>query len=100
MARLRDVRRYLRAMEHRLERAATNPRERVLQEQVDGVETAYADLLESLPATRRAAADVTDIGWMVEELRVSLFAQSLGTAHPVSEKRVRTAIAAVAAGSR
>ena len=47
--------------------------------------------------TRRAAADVTDIGWMVEELRVSLFAQSLGTAGPVSEKRVRAAIAAVTA---
>jgi ATP-dependent helicase HrpA len=100
VTRLRDVQRYLRAMEHRLERAATNPREGILQAQVDGVETAYADLLESLPATRRNAADVTDIGWMVEELRVSLFAQSLGTAHPVSEKRVRNAIAAVAAGSR
>ena len=100
VARLRDVQRYLRAMEHRLERAATNPREGVLQEQVDGIEAAYADLLDSLPATRRGAADVTDIGWMVEELRVSLFAQSLGTAHPVSEKRVRTAIAVVATGSR
>ena len=84
-------------MQHRLERAATNPREPVLQQQVDAVESAYADLLESLPPTRRAAADVTDIGWMVEELRVSLFAQSLGTSGPVSEKRVRTAIAAVAA---
>ncbi|WP_392542434.1 ATP-dependent RNA helicase HrpA [Oryzobacter telluris] len=93
VARLRDVQRYLRAMEHRLERAATNPREALLQEQVDGVEAAYADLLESLPAVRRAAADVTDIGWMVEELRVSLFAQTLGTAGPVSEKRVRKAIA-------
>jgi ATP-dependent helicase HrpA len=97
LARLRDVRRYLVAMQHRLERAATNPREPVLQEQVDAVETAYADLLESLPPTRRASAEVTDIGWMVEELRVSLFAQSLGTAGPVSEKRVRAAIAAVAA---
>ncbi len=79
------------------ERAATNPREPVLQEQVDAVEAAYADLLESLPPTRRAAAEVTDIGWMVEELRVSLFAQTLGTAGPVSEKRVRAAIAAVTA---
>ena len=50
VARLRDVRRYLLAMQHRLERAATNPREPVLQEQVDAVEAAYADLLESLPA--------------------------------------------------
>ena len=61
------------------------------------MESAYADLLESLPPTRRASADVTDIGWMVEELRVSLFAQTLGTAGPVSEKRVRAAIAAVTA---
>ncbi|GAA4406586.1 ATP-dependent RNA helicase HrpA [Fodinibacter luteus] len=99
LARLRDVQRYLRAAQHRLERAATNPREPVLQEQVDAVETAYADLLETLPPVRRAAADVTDIGWMVEELRVSLFAQSLGTAGPVSEKRVRAAIAAVASAS-
>jgi ATP-dependent helicase HrpA len=95
--RLRDVRRYLLAMQHRLERAATNPREAVLQEQIDAVEAAYADLLEALPPARRSAPEVTAIGWMVEELRVSLFAQSLGTSGPVSEKRVRAAIAAVAA---
>ncbi|HET6968231.1 MAG TPA: DUF3418 domain-containing protein, partial [Ornithinibacter sp.] len=100
VTRLRDVQRYLRAMQHRLERAATNPREGLLQQQVDAVETAYADLLESLPATRRGATAVTDIGWMVEELRVSLFAQSLGTAGPVSEKRVRKAIADVATAPR
>ncbi|MBD3782795.1 MAG: ATP-dependent RNA helicase HrpA [Micrococcales bacterium] len=96
--RLRDLERYLRAAEHRLERAATNPREPVLQEQVDAVESAYADLLESLPAVRRGAPEVADIAWMVEELRVSLFAQTLGTNGPVSEKRVRRAIAEVAAG--
>ena len=80
-------------MEHRLERAATNSREGVLQKQVDGVEAAYADLLDALPAARRAAPEVTEIGWMVEELRVSLFAQTLGTSGPVSEKRIRKAIA-------
>lgn len=95
VARLADLQRYLRAAQHRLERAAGNAREPVLQEQVDAVESAYADLLESLPAARRAAPEVTDIGWMVEELRVSLFAQSLGTKGSVSEKRVRRAIAAV-----
>ena len=68
----------------------------MLQETIDRVEEQFADLPESLPATRRGAADVTDLGWMVEELRVSLFAQSLGTAYPVSEKRVRAAITAVA----
>ncbi len=99
VSRLRDLQRYLRAAQHRLERAATNPRERVLQEQVDAVETAYADLLDALPPARRAAPEVTDIAWMVEELRVSLFAQALGTSGPVSEKRVRRAIAAAADAS-
>jgi ATP-dependent helicase HrpA len=98
LARLPDLERYLRAAQHRLERAATNPREPVLQEQVDAVESAYADLLDDLPPTRRRAPEVTDIGWMVEELRVSLFAQTLGTKGSVSEKRVRRAIAEAAAG--
>ena len=87
--------RYLRAMQLRLERAAHNPREAQLQAGIDTVETAYADLLESLPTIRRRAREVTDIGWQIEELRVSLFAQSLGTAEKVSEKRVLTAIAAL-----
>jgi ATP-dependent helicase HrpA len=95
VARLPDLARYLRAMQHRLERAATNPRERVLQEEVDGVEAAYADLLAALPAARRSAPEVTEVAWMVEELRVGLFAQGLGTAQRVSEKRVRRAIAAL-----
>ena len=38
-------------------------------------------------------AALLDVRWMVEELRVSVFAQQLGTAHPVSEKRIRTALA-------
>jgi len=38
---------------------------------------------------------VAEVGWLLEELRVSLFAQSLGTAMPVSAKRVRTAMAGI-----
>ena len=53
----------------------------------------YADLLESLRPRQRGAAEVVDIGWMIEELRVSLFAQTLGTAYSVSPQRVLKAIA-------
>ena len=91
--RLRDIHRYLRAMLHRLDRAATNPREPVLQAEIDALEAAYADLLTSLPPSRRVASDVSAVGWMIEELRVGMFAQSLGTAYPVSDKRVRVALA-------
>jgi ATP-dependent helicase HrpA len=99
LARLPDLRRYLRGMLHRLERAPSSPaslaRDAVSQEVVDRVESAYADLLESLPPVDRRSTPVRDVGWMVEELRVSLFANALGTAYPVSEKRIRTAIAAL-----
>ncbi|MGL5864742.1 MAG: ATP-dependent RNA helicase HrpA [Dermatophilaceae bacterium] len=95
LARLPDVLRYLRAARHRLERAAANRRESVSQQTVDRVEAAYADLLDALPPARREAAEVADIGWLVEELRVSVFAQSIGAARPVSEKRIGAAIAAV-----
>jgi ATP-dependent helicase HrpA len=96
-ARLPDLRRYLAAMLVRLDRAPASAREPALQATVDAVESRYADLLESLPEARRGAPEVTDLAWMVEELRVGLFAQGLGTAYPVSEKRVRRAIEAVAA---
>ncbi len=96
-ARLPDLTRYLRAMAHRLDRAATNPREPVLQETIDAVEAAYADLLDALPGGRATSPEVTGVAWMIEELRVGLFAQGLGTAYPVSEKRVMAAIAALVA---
>ena len=46
----------------------------------------------SLPPARRDDAAVTDVRWMIEELRVSLFAQTVGTPAPVSEKRIRRAM--------
>jgi ATP-dependent helicase HrpA len=99
LAHLPHLRRYLRAMVQRLEKAPSSPaalvRDAANQEVVDRVEIAYADLLDSLPAVERRSSPVRDVGWMVEELRVSLFANALGTAYPVSEKRIRAAISAL-----
>nr|WP_250635973.1 DUF3418 domain-containing protein [Candidatus Sodalis pierantonius] len=44
--------------------------------------------MAKLPAARREEEAVADIRWMIEELRVSFFAQQLGTPPPVSEKRI------------
>ncbi|NNM45357.1 ATP-dependent RNA helicase HrpA [Knoellia koreensis] len=97
MGHLLSLRRYVRAMAQRLEKAPSSPaslaRDAANQEVVDRVEVAYADLLDSLSPLDRRSTPVRDVGWMVEELRVSLFANALGTAYPVSEKRIRTAIA-------
>ena len=92
-ARLGDLTRYLTAIVRRLERlphGLAADRERMLQ--VHAVRDAYDDLRHALSPIRAAADDVRDIGVMIEELRVSLWAQQLGTAMPVSEKRIYRAI--------
>ena len=95
-ARLPDLRRYLAAVRHRLDRAGGSlARDAELTAAVQAVEDAYADLLTGLRPTERSRADVVAIAWMIEELRVSLFAQSLGTAYPISVQRITRALAAV-----
>jgi ATP-dependent helicase HrpA len=95
LPRLPDLERYLRAMLVRLEKAASAPeRDAALQAGVDEVESAYADLLDELPSGLTERPPVRDLAWMIEELRVGLFAQALGTSRPVSAKRALRAIAA------
>ncbi|MEP6797774.1 MAG: ATP-dependent RNA helicase HrpA [Lapillicoccus sp.] len=97
--RLPDLDRYLRGILHRLERAPADlTRDGAAMAEVLPVEAAYAGLLASLRPARRASEEVVAIGWMLEELRVSLFAQRLGTAYPISAKRIERAIAAVERG--
>ena len=91
--RLPDVLRYLRAIQRRLEKLPEDPRrdqERMLA--VERVQEAYQELLDRLPPSRREDEAVERIRWMIEELRVSYFAQALKTPYPVSEKRVLRAI--------
>ena len=46
----------------------------------------------ALPAAERSSDAAREIGWQIQELRVSLFAQTVGTQGPVSERRITTAI--------
>jgi ATP-dependent helicase HrpA len=94
LRRLPDLLRYLRAITRRLDTAAQDPRrdaERMAA--VRRVADAYQRAVEQLPAGRRSGPDVRAAAWMIEELRVSLFAQVLGTSGPVSEKRIQAALA-------
>lgn len=98
VAHLANLTRYLTAIGRRLERlphAVGADRERM--DRVHGVQAAYDELRQSLSPSRAAAEDVRDIGRMIEELRVSLWAQQLGTPRPVSEQRIYRAIDAVTA---
>ncbi len=94
--RLPDVDRYLRAAARRLDKMAENPaRDDALQARVEQVTAEYDKTLTALPPARRDSADAAAVRWMLEELRVSLFAQGLRTAYPISEKRIRTVLAAL-----
>ncbi|GAB0101738.1 hypothetical protein JMUB6875_07020 [Nocardia sp. JMUB6875] len=92
-ARLRELPRYLAAARLRLEAlpAAAN-RDRAGMIELDRVHAAYDHLVANLPESRRGGRDIVEIWWMIEELRVSLFAQQLGTPYPVSAKRIEKAI--------
>ncbi|PWJ54635.1 ATP-dependent helicase HrpA [Quadrisphaera granulorum] len=104
LERLPDVQRYLRALLRRLEvlsggdggnaaQAAQRDRDRtgVVQRLEADLERAVA----ALPSARRDAEEVRAVRWQLQELRVSLFAQTVGASGPVSEKRVAAAITAL-----
>jgi ATP-dependent RNA helicase HrpA len=95
---LADLTRYITAIGRRLDRlphAADADRERMLR--VHAVEDAYDEVVGALSPGRAAADDMRDIARMIEELRVSLWAQQLGTSRPVSEQRIYRAINAILA---
>jgi ATP-dependent helicase HrpA len=88
-ARLPHLLRYLHAMRQRLERLPRDiARDLTLMQRVHAVEDAWHQALDELPPSADVPTTLAEVKWMLEELRVSLFAQQLGTAHPVSEKRI------------
>ncbi|MFD3937050.1 ATP-dependent RNA helicase HrpA [Streptomyces sp. NPDC058611] len=97
LRRLGDLMRYLVAVDRRLQQMPTGvQRDTTRMQKVHEMQDEYAWLLEQLPKGRPVPAAVTDIRWMIEELRVSYFAHALGTAYPVSDKRIVKAVDAAA----
>lgn len=96
--RLPDLPRYLQAIERRLDRLTQNPaRDREQMTRVQQVQQEYRDLLAELPPGRASGPEAHQIRWMIEELRVTTFAQALGTPYPVSDKRIYRAMDELAA---
>ncbi|AJT66107.1 ATP-dependent RNA helicase HrpA [Streptomyces chattanoogensis] len=91
--RLPDLMRYLVAVDRRLQQLPTNAeRDRTRMAKVKEMQDEYAWLLEQFPQGRPVPAAAREIRWMIEELRVSYFAHALGTAYPVSDKRIVKAV--------
>lgn len=100
-AQLAHYARYLKSLVYRLEKAAASPsQDAALAYQVREIEGQVSDAVEhakGLPANPARAAVLRQAQNMVWELRVSLFAQQLGTAHKVSAKRISRLLASAPA---
>ncbi|MCS0351651.1 ATP-dependent RNA helicase HrpA [Vibrio ordalii] len=91
--RLPDILRYMRAIERRMEKLPIDPnKDRLHMLKIEAVTNDYKALLNKIPRGAEVPENVKEIRWMIEELRVSLFAQQLGTPYPVSDKRIKNAI--------
>lgn len=93
---LPHVARYLKAMLVRAERAALNPvKDAERSRQVQVYIEKFRQLQKAAPQSETAKLALHQLRWMLEEFKVSVFAQELGTAYPVSPKRLDAQIATI-----
>ena len=93
-ARLRDYPRYLAAVQHRRERLDEQVvRDRQLMDQLADLQDAWLSQVAALPPGQPPPEALRTVRWLLEEYRVSLWAQHLGTRVPVSDQRIRKALA-------
>ncbi|TPW72974.1 ATP-dependent RNA helicase HrpA [Schumannella sp. 10F1B-5-1] len=91
---LRRVPIYLRGIAARVDALVQNPgRDRVWQNEVENATALYREAGGALPLAPGTSARLRAVRWMLEELRLSLFAQQLGAAGPISIQRIRKALA-------
>ena len=95
-ARLADIERYLKALQQRLEKLPVDPnRDRLRMLAIDKITQQWQAKLKQVPKGDTPSDALIEFRWMIEELRVSLFAQQLGTAYPVSEQRLTNSLQAL-----
>ena len=93
---LQHLPRYIDAMRIRLEDMRLDPdRDADRQSVIDSVKAYLTQRMKALPAGRTKTKAYKDVLWLIEELRVSLFAQRLGTPKPVSQRRIEKKIDAL-----
>ncbi|WP_392562331.1 ATP-dependent RNA helicase HrpA [Orbus sturtevantii] len=86
---LSDVYRYLQAIDKRIDKLYADPnKDRLHLLVVERVTKQYLELWQSREQHKIAEQKLKQLRWMIEELRVNLFAQQLGTPYPISEKRI------------
>ena len=76
-----------------MDSSGANPdRDRERMARIQVLTQVYREVLAGRPAGQPVSDELAEVRWMLEELRVSLFAQGLGTPYPVSEQRITRAL--------
>ncbi|XOV77912.1 MAG: ATP-dependent RNA helicase HrpA [Aestuariibacter sp.] len=87
--RLNDWARYVEALVKRVEKIPIDPnKDRLNQLTLDKLNDLYQAKLKKIPSNQAVPEELQEVRWQIEELKVSLFAQQLGTNMPISSKRV------------
>ena len=88
--RMLDIERYLKAIERRLEKLAIDPsQDRLKSLEIAKVDDILQHAITAVKSDKTLEAELKKTRWMIEELRVSLFAQNLKTPYPISAKRIQ-----------
>ena len=96
MHRLDDWNRYINALAKRAEKVAIDPnKDRLHQLEIDKVQSNYDKYLARQDKGLPLLDELAEVRWMIEELRVSFFAQQLGTRIPISSKRINNYLSSV-----
>ncbi|MGX1696638.1 ATP-dependent RNA helicase HrpA [Microbacterium keratanolyticum] len=94
VARLAHLPRYLEGMKERLKGLADAPgKDRSRMSEFERMAQVFADAGGTIPLPPDAPPALVEVRWLLEEYRVSLFAQRLGTAQPVSPQRIQKVLA-------
>ena len=87
--RLNDWQRYIEGIARRIDKLVIDPtKDRLHQLNVEKAASEYTKKCQKIPAGAPVPQELKEVRWMIEELRVSFFAQQLGTAMPISTKRI------------
>ncbi|MGB0937109.1 MAG: DUF3418 domain-containing protein, partial [Colwellia sp.] len=89
IAKLDDIIRYLQGILRRLEKLNIDPnQDRLKLIDINKAEDALAGLVAKQRKDLPLPQEIAQSRWLIEELRISLFAQNLGTSQPISLKRI------------
>ncbi|MGW8481637.1 ATP-dependent RNA helicase HrpA [Microbacterium sp. NPDC055903] len=91
--RLAHFPRYLAGIVERLKTLSSEPgKDRSRMTEYERMAKAFENAGGSIPLPPDASTSLTEVRWLLEEYRISVFAQRLGTAQPVSPQRIQKAL--------